>query len=47
MLLTAQTTGYFGIGFGGNAMDHVDMLVFNLNEDNKDSPVVIFDDTYS
>lgn len=48
MLLTAATTGYFGIAINGNSMSSVDMIVFNLNADNKKAPtIVICDDSYS
>jgi len=47
MLITADISGYFGIGFGGNIMTLVDMIIVNVNVDNKDSPVIIVDDSYS
>lgn len=47
MLITAEISGYFGIGWGGNIMTLVDMLIVNVNVDNKASPVIIVDDSYS
>lgn len=47
MLLTSTSPGYFGIGFGGNIMTSVDMIIANVNTDNANKYIVIADDSWA